>query len=104
MYDKVKLRNFKEMLLVEKVYSRSIGFSEWDVARNLVYEWGKSSISDDKFQKELNKLVDRSIIVKIYDFVDNDGYRQGCYQFLNGSSGIDFHGMRNNLTFYFLYE
>lgn len=62
-----------------------------DYARNLAYKLGASTWNDNKFDRELDRLVKRGILKQVYDFVEN-GCREGLYEFWNGKAQISFFG------------
>ncbi|MGK4040909.1 hypothetical protein AB0Y20_01310 [Heyndrickxia oleronia] len=72
-----------------------------DHSNNISFKLGSSTNSDNKFDKELNKLVRKGILTKVYDFVDG-GFREGLYNFADGTAQISFFGnnhMNYNLSY-----
>lgn len=73
-----------------------------DVARNLAYKLGASSINDNKFEHQLNNLVDRGVITKVYDFSEGD-FREGLYNFNNDKAQISFFGNGTDINLFYNY-
>lgn len=61
------------------------------IARNLGYELGASSHSNNRFDKMLEKLVSEGILKKVYDFTES-GSREGLYNFTIDETQISFFG------------
>ena len=75
--------------------------SSYDYARNLGYKDGASSWNNDYFTPYLNKLIEKGILTKEYDFV-KDGYREAVYTFADGSD-IEIMG-ENHMTYRLFYN
>lgn len=72
-------------------YYDSNAINVLDHTRNLEYSLGVSTMNDNRFDYELNKMIQSGIIEKVYDFIEG-GFREGVYSYVDEKAQISFHG------------
>ncbi len=61
--------------------------SALDIAHNLGYELGASTVKDNRFTRALERLVKNGTLTKVYDIKD-----EGLYNFVEEQAQISFFG------------
>lgn len=86
---------------IKGVYEKSPETSSLNIANNLGYSLGESSVKFNEFDPALNRLVANGTLTKVYDFKEN-GFREALYNFSNDEAQISIVGsnhMNMSLTY-----